>query len=93
MPGDKNKRNLAQPMATTIVGEQTGPVQVGADGRKFVLSMYNTPNVNKGDTVMVNSSMPIKDGYVIGGDYKAVVKPKMAPMGIKIKAQLPKKKD
>mgnify|MGYP003632338733 CR=1 FL=1 len=53
----------------TTVGENTGEVKEDEKG-KFVLRSEQSVAGEKGDTLRIKNPKLIKDGYLIGGDYK-----------------------
>ena len=53
----------------TTVGENTGEVQKDKKG-KYVLRSEQSIAGEKGDTLRIKNPKLIKDGYLMGGDYK-----------------------
>ena len=51
------------------VGENTGEVQEDKKG-KYVLRSEKSVAGQKGDTLRIKNPKLIKDGYLMGGDYK-----------------------
>ncbi len=51
------------------VGENTGGVQKDKKG-KYVLRTFESAGGQKGDTLRIKDPKLIKDGYLMGGDYK-----------------------
>ncbi len=53
----------------TTVGENTGEVKEDEKG-KYVLRTFESTGGQKGDTLRIKNPKLIKDGYLMGGDYK-----------------------
>lgn len=71
MGGIKIPNFYASPLHNNgiTVGENTGEVQEDEKG-KFVLRSEQSVAGEKGDTLRIKNPKLIKDGYLMGGDYK-----------------------